>query len=181
MRLRSLAPASAGVALAILAGAPAARAQPPRLEVQAVASTGSMPKGVSLSPDGKHAYVTNFGQANGKNIDVFDAETLVHEATINVPGNVVESVLSPDGATIYASNFLRNSVQFIDLETRRVTREIKTGPHPKILVPSPDGKYLFAANWSGRSVTQIEIATGKPSGIAETIKAIEKKNISSML
>ena len=120
-----------------------------------------MPKGVSLSPDGKHVYVTNFGQANGKNIYVFDAETLARQATIDVPGNVVESVLSPDGATIYASNFLRNSVQFIDLKTRKVTREIPTGLHPKILVPSPDGKSLFAANWSGQSVTQIDIATGK--------------------
>jgi YVTN family beta-propeller protein len=129
--------------------------------VQAVAATGSMPKGVSLSPDGKHAYVTNFGQADQKNIFVYDAETLAHEATIDVPGNVVESVLSPDGSLIFASNFLRNSVQFIDLRTRKVTREIKTGIHPKILVPSPDGKYLFAANWSGKSVTQIEIATGK--------------------
>jgi len=138
-----------------------ASAQPPRLEVQAVAATGSMPKGVSLSPDGKHAYVTNFGQANGKNIDVYDAATLAHEATIDVPGNVVESVLSSDGTTIYASNFLRNSVMFIDLKTRRVTREIATGLHPKILVPSPDGKWLFAANWSGQSVTQIDIASGK--------------------
>lgn len=144
-----------------VAVAGSAQAQPPRLEVQAVAATGSMPKGVSLSPDGKHAYVTNFGQANGKNIDVYDADTLAHEATIDVPGNVVESVLSPDGTTIYASNFIRNSVQFIDLKTRRVTREIPTGLHPKILVPSPDGRWLFAANWSGQSVTQIEIATGK--------------------
>jgi YVTN family beta-propeller protein len=138
-----------------------ANAQPPRLEVQAVAETGSMPKGVSLSPDGKHAYVTNFGQENIKNIFVYDAETLAKEATIDVPGNVVESVLSPDGTTIYASNFIRNSVQFIDLKTRKVVREIPTGLHPKILVPSPDGKYLFAANWSGQSVTQIDIATGK--------------------
>ncbi len=146
-------------ALLLLGGV--ASAQPPRLEVQAVAATGSMPKGVSLSPDGKHAYVTNFGQSNGKNIDIYDAETLAHEATIDVPGNVVESVLSTDGTTIYASNFLRNSVQFVDLKTRKVTREIPTGTHPKILVPSPDGKYLFAANWSGHSVTQIDIASGK--------------------
>src|SRR6187402_1470349 len=88
-----------------------AAAQPPQLEVQQVAATGSMPKGVSLSPDGKHAYVTNFGQSESHNIDIYDAETLAHEARIDIPGNVVESVLSPDGSTIYASNFLRNSVQ----------------------------------------------------------------------
>ena len=151
----------AATAAALFALPAPARAQPPRLEVQAVAETGSMPKGVSISPDGKHAYVTNFGQSNGKNIDVFDAQTLAHETTIDVPGNVVESVLSPDGKTIYASNFLRNSVEFIDLASKRVTREITVGLHPKILVPSADGQLLFAANWSGQSVSEIEIATGK--------------------
>ena len=164
MRLRALfLPSSRALvgALAPFVVPSPAYAQPPQLEVQAVATTGSMPKGVSLSPDGKRAYVTNFGQANGKNIHIYDAETLTQEATIDLPGIVVESVLSADGTMIFASNFQRNSVQFVDLKTRKVTREISTGLHPKILVPSPDGKYLFAANWSGQSVTQIEIATGK--------------------
>jgi DNA-binding beta-propeller fold protein YncE len=155
-------------ALCTFFSASVALAYPPRLEVQAVAATGSMPKGVSLSPDSKHAYVTNFGQSNGKNIDVYDATTLAHEATIDVPGNVVESVLSADGKTIYASNFLRNSVQFIDVAKRNVVKEIPTEAHPKILVESHDGKYLFAANWSGDSVTQIEIASGK---VVRTLKA----------
>jgi YVTN family beta-propeller protein len=147
-----------------VAGAGVARdaaAQPPQLEVQAVAATGSMPKGVSLSPDGKRAYITNFGMHNGQNIEVVDASTLEHIDSIDLKGNVVESVLSPDGTTIFASNFLRNSVQFVDVKTKRVTQEIPTGTHPKILVLSPDGKQLFAANWSGDSVTQIDVATAK--------------------
>jgi YVTN family beta-propeller protein len=143
-----------------LASSPA-RAQPPRLEVQAVAPTGSMPKGVSLSPDAKHAYVTNFGMHNGHNIDVYETAPLKLVDTINLPGDVVESVLSPDGNTIYASNFLRDSVQFVDVKTKRVTKEVPTEAHPKILVLSPDGKSLFAANWSGDSVTQIDLASGK--------------------
>jgi YVTN family beta-propeller protein len=172
-----------GIIAAALVALPAvARAQPPRIELKASAATGSMPKGVSLSPDGKHAYVTNFGQSNGKNIDIYDATTLAHEATLDVPGNVVESVLSNDGSTIFASNFIRNSVQFIDLKTRRVTREIPTGLHPKILVQSPDGKYLFAANWSGHSVTQIEIETGKvirtlPTGMNPRGMALSKAGV----
>ena len=145
---------------AVLGASTESSAQPPRIEVQAVAATGSMPKGVSLSPDGKRAYVTNFGQTNGHNIDIYDADTLAHIDQIDMPGNVVESLLSPDGTTIYASNFIRNSVQLIDVKTKRVTKEIPTGTHPKILVLSPDGKQLFAANWSGDSVTQIDIAKG---------------------
>lgn len=154
--------------LAALTISSAAHAQPPRLEVQAVVATGSMPKGVSLSPDGTRAYVTNFGQHNGHNIDIFDARTLAHESEIHLPGNVVESLLSPDGRTIYASNFLRNSVQFIDVEARRVTHEIPTGTHPKILTLSADGQRLFAANWSGNSVTEIDIASAK---VTRTIPA----------
>ena len=139
----------------------AATAQPPQLEVQAVAPTGSMPKGVSLSPDGTRAYVTNFGMSNGHNIEVVDAKSLAHIDSIDLPGNVVESVLSPDGSTIFASNFIRNSVQFIDVKTKRVSKEIPTGTHPKILVLSPDARSLFAANWSGDSVTQIDIPTAR--------------------
>ena len=122
---------------AVSLGASTAEAQPPRLEVQAVAATGSMPKGVSLSPDGARVYVTNFGQHNGHNIDILDGKTLATIDTIHLPGNVVESVLSPDGTTIYASNFLRNSVMLVDTKTKKVTREITTGMHPKILVLSP--------------------------------------------
>jgi len=94
----------------------------PRLEVQEFADTGSMPKGVTLSPDGQHLYVTNFGQRNGKNISIYDARTLAHEHDIDIPGIVVESVFSADGSILYASNFDRDSVQLIDTRTRRVTR-----------------------------------------------------------
>ena len=160
MRLARIVLEIAAAALLFTAGSRAS-AQPPQLEVQAVAATGSMPKGVSLSPDTKRAYVTNFGQSNGHNIEIVDAQSLTHLDTIDLPGNVVESVLSPDGTTIFASNFIRNSVQFIDVKTKRVTKEIPTGAHPKILVLSPDGKQLFAANWSGDSVTQIDVATAR--------------------
>ena len=151
-----LAASVVGVVVLVLSFAPPAHADPPRLEVQAVERTGSMPKGVTLSPDGLHAYVTNFGELNHKNVMVYDAKTLALTDTINVPGNVVESVLSPDGATLYVSNFRRGSVQFIDLQTKTVTQEIKTGENPKVLALSPDGKTLFAANWSSNSVAQID-------------------------
>ena len=142
----------------------------PQLEVQEVAATGSMPKGVTLSPDGARLYVTNFGQANGKNVSIYDAQTLAPVADIDVPGIVVESVLSADGSLLYASNFPRDSVQIIDTHTRRVTREIPVGTHPKILVLSKDGKTLFAANWNGNSVSEIDLARGAtvrthPAGI----------------
>ena len=132
----------------------------PQLEVQEFAATGSMPKGVTLTPDGTKLYVTNFGQRNGKNISIYEAETLAHVADIDVPGIVVESVFNADGSLLYASNFDRDSVQVIDTRTRRVVREIHAGLHPKILALSKDGKTLFAANWNGNSVSEIDLARG---------------------
>jgi YVTN family beta-propeller protein len=138
-----------------------ARAEVPAIEVQEVADTGSMPKGALLSRDGTRFYVTNFGNRNGGNVTVYDVHTLKRLATIDVPGIVVESVLSPDGTVLYVSNFEKNEVQAIDLATKRVKREFPAGLHPKIMVLSDDGTKLFAANWNGESVTEIDTATGK--------------------
>lgn len=138
-----------------------APASPPRLEVQEVQATASMPKGALLSPDGTRYYVTNFGQLDRRNVTVLDAKTLAVLDTIDVPGNVVESALSHDGKTLYVSNFRRSSVMFVDLATKKVVREVRTGKHPKVLALSPDGKSLFAANWAAHSVSRIDVATGE--------------------
>lgn len=132
----------------------------PRLAVQQTVGTGSMPKGVSIAPDGARLYVSNYGQADRNNVGIYDARTLSLVGQIDVPGIVVETAVSPDGRTLYASNFRRNSVQFIDLATRAVTREVTVGQHPKIVVLSRDGRRLFAANWSSRNVTEVDPATG---------------------
>ena len=137
-----------------------AEAFPPKIEVQSASPTGSLPKGVTLSPDGRRLYVTNYGAADKDNVSVYDATTLALLEKLDVPGVVVESAMAPDGKTLYVSNFKRNSVQFIDLEAKKVTREVKAGMHPKILVVSHDGRRLFAANWGNERVSVIDTKTG---------------------
>lgn len=155
-------------ALVALSVTTPASAEPEKLEVQEVADTGSMPKGTILSHDGTKFYVTNFGQLNKRNITIYDAKTLQFLDQIDVPGIVVESILSHDGKTLYVSNFRRSSVMFIDLATKTVTHEIKTGTHPKILALSGDGKSLFAANWATNDVTEIDIPSAE---VKKTLKA----------
>jgi YVTN family beta-propeller protein len=122
--------------------------------------TGSMPKGVSISPDGTRLYVTNYGQRGRRNVTIFDANDLHRIGEIDVPGIVVESAVSSDGHTLYLSNFTRSSVQFVDLATNTVTHEVPTtGRNPKIVVLSDDGSRVFAANWSSRNVTEIDTAS----------------------
>jgi YVTN family beta-propeller protein len=155
-------------AMASFGAAGRASAEPAKLEVQEVADTGSMPKGAFLSRDGTKFYVTNFGQLNKRNVTVYDAKTLEQVDQIDVPGVVVEAALSPDGKTLFISNFRRSSVMFVDLATKSVTHEIKTGTHPKVLAISPDGRNLFAANWATNDVTQIDVAS---ASVVRTMKA----------
>ena len=138
-----------------------ARAVPPEIAVHSASVTGSLPKGATISPDGKRLFVSNYGLANHHNVSIYDVQTLSEVQHVDIPGIVVETAIAPDGKTLYVSNFQRNSVQFIDLESRLVKREVKAGAHPKILVLSHDGKRLFAANWSSQNVTEIDTVTGK--------------------
>ncbi len=147
------------LALVLIAGGlPAAI---PSLEAQARVETGEMPKGVTLSPDGRRLYVTNYGQLDHRSVTVHDADTLARVDTIDLPGIVVESAVSPDGTTLYVSNFRRNTVQTVDVASHRVIREVSVGERPKILELSRDGRRLYAANWSGRSVTELDARTGQ--------------------
>lgn len=143
---------------AVLVLAVGALATPPALQVTHGVGTGSMPKGVTLSPDGTRLYVTAFGAANAANVNEYDAADLRRLRSFDVPGIVVESAITPDGSTLYVSNFSRNSVQQLDLRRGRVVREIQAGLHPKILVLSRDGSRLYAANWGSHNVTEIDTA-----------------------
>jgi YVTN family beta-propeller protein len=155
-----------GAALVLL-GAPLG-ASVPTLDVVGGVRTGAMPKGVSIAPDGRTLYVTNFGNANRHNITMFDATTLARLGSIHVPGIVVESVPSPDGRTLYVSNFTRGTVQFVDLPSRRVTREVRAGGYPKVLALSRDGTRLFVANWGTHDVTEIDTVR---ASVTRTLRA----------
>lgn len=159
------------VCTAVLLVTAGVSATPPAVQVTHGVPTGSMPKGVSISPDGTRLYVANYGQLDRNNVTIFDASDLRRLGAIDVPGIVVESAVSSDGQTLFVSNFRRSSVQFIDLATRRISREVRTtGRNPKIVVLSPDGHHVFAANWSSQNVTQIDTATGQ---VVRTLRAGE--------
>jgi YVTN family beta-propeller protein len=160
--------AVAAVAAVLLAPLWVAHATPPALDVVAGVRTGSLPKGVTIARDGQTLYVTNYGNANARNISLYNPATLELTGQINVPGIVVESAVSPDGRTLYVSNFTRGTVQFIDLHTRRVRHEVRAGSHPKVLVLSRDGTRLFAANWGSHDVTEIDVAHAR---VTRTLRA----------
>jgi len=128
----------------------------PALSVVATADTGSMPKAVTVSPDGKHLVVTNFGFWKTKNVYWYDPATLkkIDQTDFNdKEGNAVEAVFSPDSKTLYVSNFNGNKVEVIDVATRKVAKSVDVGLRPKITILSKDGSKMMVANWDSFSAT----------------------------
>lgn len=128
----------------------------PLLGVVRQARTGSQPKSVYVSPDGTRIYVCNFGRPDQDNIRIYNAESLAPVGTIEFEGNCVELAFSPDGRTLYASNFRRGVVEVIDVASRSVRGEVEVGRTPKTIEVSADGATLFVANYFSRSVSVVD-------------------------
>lgn len=129
----------------------------PALEVIARVRTGVQPKSVTISPDGTRAVVCNFGFQDRENVVVLDAMTLERIGVVEFPGNAVEVAFSPDGATLYVSNFRRHVVEVVDFTTLELRAEIAVGRNPKFMVVSPDGLTLYVANYFDRSVSVVDL------------------------
>lgn len=158
-----------------------AGAKAPALSVTQTADTGSMPKAVVVSPDGKHLVVTNFGFWKTKNVYWYDPATLkkIDQTDFNdKDGNAVEAVFSPDSKTVYVSNFNGNNIKVIDTTTHQVVKTVDVGLRPKITILSKDGSKMMVANWDSYSATIYDTANFKqlyklkanehPRGIALT-------------
>ena len=78
--------------------------------------TGRLPRGVRISPDGKRAYVTNFGDHT---VSVVDTITNSVSATVDVPGYPEAVAISPDGERVYVGDYWSGAVTVISIPTVR--------------------------------------------------------------
>ena len=78
--------------------------------------TGDQPRDLRLGPDGKRAYITDFG--NGR-LSVVDTITNSVATTVEVPGHPEAVVVSPDGERIYVGDYWSGAVAVISVPTVR--------------------------------------------------------------
>jgi len=133
----------------------------PTLEITRRVRTGVQPKSIAMSPSGDRMYVCNFGLAGRRNVYVYDTTTLEKVGRIDFPGNAAEATVSPDGATVYVSNFGRSRIEVVDAATLEVTQQITVGSNPKFMVIDPERRLLYVSNWSSRSVSAVDLAAGR--------------------
>jgi len=97
--------------------------------------------------------------------------------TISVPGPLLAGVaVDPSTDTVYATNFLTNTVSVIDGETDTVTGTISVGSEPGAIAVDPLTNMVYVANWNTGNVWVINGETNtatrvidlgvSPSGVA---------------
>jgi YVTN family beta-propeller protein len=76
--------------------------------------TGELPRGLQLSPDGKRAYITNFGDGT---LSVVDTITNCVATTVDLPGHPETVAVDPEGERIYVGDYWSGAVAVISVPT----------------------------------------------------------------
>ncbi|MEK7576564.1 MAG: YncE family protein [Patescibacteria group bacterium] len=114
---------------------------------------------IIFSRDGLRAYISQMESAKVFEIDTKTKKVLRTFATKGSWTKIL--ALSRDEKTLYASNWLGNTVSEINLENGVVCRKISVVATPRGLYPTPDGKYLYVAGFDKGEIQKIDLATGK--------------------
>jgi len=131
-----------------------------------------MPLGIAMHPDGRRAYIAfaNVIDSTIGIVKVFDLVTMTPEATnVSVGARPTGITVTPDGAKIYVSNNLANSVTVIDAETNQATATIAVQLGPVGLAVSPDNTRVYVANKGSGTVSVIDVASDTVLGSPITV------------
>jgi len=97
-----------------------------RKVVETIPSTNAANR-LKITPDGKYAFVSDM---DGKELLVVDAATRKEYKRIALPDSSEGLLMAPGGRVAYTTLNTRDAVAAIDLETMKITGEVKTGRGP---------------------------------------------------
>ena len=144
---------------------------------------GRLPRAIAFSPNGKRAYVTNFGSDSVSVVTIRFNEVIKSEIG---PGNDIIAVgdgpygvaVTPDGKRAYVANELDGTISVIDVDTKSPTfhtvlNTIPVGVFPTGVAVTPDGTKVYVGHLTRQgtevpaTLTIIDVATN------QVIKTIE--------
>jgi YVTN family beta-propeller protein len=117
------------------------------------------PAGIAITPDGKTAYVANYGSGS---VTPINTATNTAGAAITVGVRPTSIAITPDGKTAYVANSWSGTVTPIAVATNTAGTAITVGSGPIAVTITPDGKTAFVVNSGANTVTPIAVASNTP-------------------
>ena len=127
----------------------------------------TLPLNIVVSPDGRHAVVTNNGLSK-PTLNVVDINSWAIKTTTTIDHTWLGLAFHPDGTKLYASGAGQNNVQEFSYADGAVTRA-RTFALPAYngdtmvggLTIAPNGRALFATRVFAMTVSRIDLGTGQ--------------------
>lgn len=129
-------------------------------------ATGPVPNGVEVTPDGRHAYVTNYGSGPDTRGSVqaintgTGATTTLSLGGVDAPGTAAD--LSPDGGTLLVTNARYGAavgtVSVFDTATSTLRRRIDLPALPYGVAIAPDSRRAYVTTIGPDGVWLLDLA-----------------------
>lgn len=116
--------------------------------------------GLALTPDDRNlAVVGNLADS----VYLLDAATLRRTAAASTGGHPYTAAFSPDGGTLYVSNWNDSTVSRFTVGEGRLRpgRSLTVAPRPSAMVISRDGRTLYVAHAGADAVSVVDLAEGR--------------------
>lgn len=133
------------------------------LKTLATTTTGRGPHEVTVTPDGKWAFVANY-EGPGDSISLVDvaARKELRKIPLGEHRGPHGIQTSRDGKLVYATCERTQSVIELEVSTEKIRRAFNTDQNvTHMLVLTPDGKKLYTANIGSGTSTVIDLTAGK--------------------
>lgn len=136
-------------------------------------STGTGPHEVAVSPDGRRAVVTDYGdqQTVGATLTIIELATPEHQArTLALEGYERPHGVQflPGGRRVAVTAETDSAVVVVDLDAGAVAFSAPTGQAlSHMLVLSPDARYAYTANIASGSVSKVDLQAQRVVKIAK--------------
>lgn len=115
---------------------------------------------VTVTPDGRFAYVSIFGYppAPAGTVWVIDLARRATKTVIPTPDSGNEGInISPNGRFVFVTDFLTAQVSVIDTHSNQIIVNIPVGSEPNETAFTPDGHKAFVTNQGDTTVSVVSI------------------------
>jgi YVTN family beta-propeller protein len=137
-------------------------------------TTGGQPANVKVTPDGRYAYVANYGSNTVSEIASPGTPGAHVIDTLSVP-TPSDVAITPDGRYAYVPLYNANKVAIIDnpdsASPSVTATTLAVGTEPGSGAITPDGNYLYVGNYGSSTISIVDNAdSASPSVSATTLQ-----------